>query len=110
MIYDTRADERVAVSVEIDSPGIAGAVGEHFKFPGKGMIPGNGGGYFDAGSRSLGDFDFRMCENAVSEVKATVGAPGKTIQQFVPIIQAEAAQENGAGVSDIVVVCVLQEQ
>src|SRR5882672_5730062 len=51
-----------------------------------------------------------MSEYSVGHVEPPVGAPGESIQQFMPVIQSEPIEQNGPAIGDIVVVRILEKQ
>src|ERR1051326_3421888 len=110
MVNDARADECVAVAVEIDSPWVASTIGEDFEFFRVRLIPRNCRRDLDTGRAGLRNFHPRMGEHAMSHVKPAIGTPGKSVEQFVTIIEAEASEQDGSSVRFVVMIRVLKEQ
>ena len=50
-----------------------------------------------------------MREDTVGHIKPAVRSPGKPVQKFVPIIQTEAGEQNGARIGNIIVIRVLKK-
>ena len=110
MIDHARADEGIAVAIEIHAPRIARAVGEDLELFRARMIASDGGGDLHARRGRFGNLHLRMSENAVRHVKPAVRPPGEAVQQFMPIIQAETGQQHRARVGVVIVIRVLQKQ
>ena len=110
MVDDARADERISEFIKINAPRIARAVGVDFEFFRDGMESRHGRIHFDAGFGGFRNFYSGMGENAVRHVKPAVRSPGETVEQFVPIVQAETGHQNFARIGHVVVIFVLQKE
>ena len=110
MVDDAGADKRVAVTVEINAPGVAGAIGKNLELLRAWMIASDGRGDFDAGRRSFGNLHPRMSEHPVRHVEPAIRPPRKSVQQFMPIIESETIEQDRARIRHIVEIGILQEQ
>ena len=102
--------EGVTRGIEIHAPRIAGALGEDLELLRPRMIAGDRAGDLHPRLAGFGDFHLRMGEDAVRQVEPAVRSPGETVQQLVPVFQAETREQNLARVGTVVVVGVLEKQ
>src|SRR5437870_1884493 len=82
--YDTGRGKRLAIVVEIDTPWIARAVGEHLELVSCGMIAPDTGIQRSAlvgGRARLADFG--VCEDSMAAIKPAIGAPSERVERLV---------------------------
>ena len=92
---DAGGDERLAVVVEIDAPGIARAVGEDLEDVPRRVIAPDAG--VDRRALVVGRArlaDLRMREHAVAAVEPAVGAPGEGVERLVRVLIAPAVEQD----------------
>ena len=110
MINDAGADKGVPIAVKINAPRIARAVGEDFKLFRARMETSNGGVHHHSGFARFGNFHFGTGENPMRQIKPAVRSPSETVQQFVTVLHAEAGQQLGPFVRNVIAVGVFQKQ
>src|SRR5262249_37659236 len=90
-----RADERLAVFVEVQAPGIAGAVGEDLEFvPGWMIAPDAGVDRHAILVGRAGLADLGMREDAVTAVEPAIGAPDEGVERLVRVLITPAIEQN----------------
>jgi len=109
---DAACEEGLSVVVEIDAPGIAGAVSKDFELMSLGVIAPDacvegdalivgGTGFPDAG----------VSEDAVATVEPAIGSPDEGVQCFVGVFESPAIEEDfGSGVGYVVAVAIGNEE
>src|SRR6266481_5598952 len=110
VVDNAGTDERVAVTVEINTPGIAGAIGKDFELLSSWMIPSDRCVDFDPGSRSFRNLNAGVREYAMCHIEPAVRPPGEAVQQFMPIMKSEAGEQNCTRICHVIVIGVLQKQ
>ena len=129
VIDDASADEEVPRRVVVAAPGIAGAVGEDFEFPGWGRIRAILGPFALAGQecpgygpcatdprvkfkaftlRLAGAADFAVGEDAVGHVKPAVGAPGEAVDELMRVLATKAGEHDTPRVRFVVAIVIAE--
>ena len=92
---DAGFDEGLAVLVEVEAPGVAGAVGEDLEdVPGRMIAPDAGVDRHALVVRRARLADARMREDAVAAVEPAVRAPGEGVQRLVRVLVAPAVEQD----------------
>ena len=109
---DAGGDDHLAARVEVDSPRVAGAVGEDLEdMPGRMIAPDAG---IDRRAQCVlgaGLADAGVGEDAVAAVKPAVGAPDETIERLVGIMLTPAVEQDlGRTIRTVVAVSIGYEQ
>ena len=95
---DAGGDERLAVLVEVDAPGVARAVGEDLEVVPRRVIAPDAGVDRDAvGVGRAGLADARVGEDAVAAVEPAVGAPGERVERLVRVLRSPSRRAGPAG-------------
>ena len=97
---DAVGDEALAVVVEIDAPGIGGAVGEVLEHPARGVDAVDAAVAVDAlvGGRA-GRADVGGAGPAMSGIEPAVRAPGEAVGEVVPAFLVAEAVEDDLGLA-----------
>src|SRR6266699_257302 len=83
---DAHLGEELAVFVEVDAPGIAAALREHFEQMPRGVITPNPGVHpLPLAFRRAGLADVRGTEHAVTTVQPAVRTPSERVQDLVRV-------------------------
>ena len=92
---DAGLDERLAVLVEVEAPGVARAVGEDLEVvPRRVIAPDAGVDRRAVLVRRAGLADLRVGEDAVAAVEPAVRAPGEGVQRLVRVLVAPAVEQD----------------
>ena len=111
VVDDTSAHECVAGTVEIDTPWIARPIGKNFEFFGSRMIPGNCGVHSDGVCiRIIRVSYLGMGKDALSHVEPSIRSPGKAVEEFMTVIEAEARLEHGLFVGMIIAISIFEKK
>ena len=109
---DAAGQEALSLVIEIDSPGIAGAVGEDFELTPGGVIPPDAG--VEAGPFVVpgpGLTDVGVGEDSVAAIKPAIGSPDERIEGLVRVLVTPAIQQDlGRPIGNIVFIVVGNEQ
>src|SRR5262249_37085401 len=93
--HDAGFDEALTMLVEIDAPGITGAIGKHFEGVLCRMIAPHAG--VDGCAvlvRSARFSDARVSEYAVTAIEPTIGTPAKSVERLMRIFVMPAIEQN----------------
>ena len=109
---DAGGDEHLAARVEVDAPGVAGAVGEDLEdVPRRVVAPDAGVDRHALVVRRARLADARVGEDAVAAVEPAVGAPDEGVERLVGVLLAPAVEQDlRRTVGPVVAVSVGNEQ
>ena len=105
-------DDHLAARVEVDSPGVAGALGKHLEdMPDRVVAPDARIDRSAESTRGAGFADQGVGEDAVAAIKPAVGPPNEAIERLVGIVQSPAVEQDlGRTVGAVVAVPVRYEE
>src|SRR5262249_14821213 len=84
---DTRHQERLAVGVKVEPPGIAGTLGEDLELAGCDVVTPHRRSHLDPAN-------LRLAKYAVEAIQPAVRAPLQGVEGFMGVLAAEALQQN----------------
>ena len=111
------ADKEVPALVVIAAPGIAGAIGEDFEFPGRLLALLGGAATTDPGIeleavllRHARAAHLAIGEDAVRHIEPSIGSPGEGVHQLMRVLATKAGEDHAPFVGLVIVVAVLEMQ
>ena len=118
VVDDAGFDKGIATGIEIDAPGIAGAIRKHFVIIsswavifGAELHAENAGIQRKTFLRFLfWTADLAIGKDAVGQIHPAIRTPGETVQQFMPVLQTKTSEDRFVFVGLVVAVGVTEEE